>query len=200
MIVERTINGATVRTIEWMQPGLNDEDDKEDGIFLDCSLTYDGSPATVISGLFHLEGESVYALADGAVVGPLTVSGGRITLPNAASLVHIGFNYTSRLKTLRPEAGAAGGTSQGRTKRVNEIILRLHRSLGGHYGYSDDRMDEINYREAGSVMDASPDLFTGDKVLPFEGSYDRDGQIIIEQRQPLPMTVLAVIMSLKVSG
>jgi len=200
LIVEREIDGNTVRTIEWLQPGLADDDDKEDGIFLDCSLTYEGSPQDEISGLWHLNGEEVYALADGAVVGPLTVTDGTITLPNAASTIHIGFNYTSRLKTLRPEAGAAGGTAQGRTKRVNELILRLHRTLGGHFGYSEDRMDEIHYREAGSVMDASPDLYTGDKVLAFDGSFDRDGQVIIEQRQPLPMTVLAVIMSLKVSG
>ena len=37
--------------------------------FLDCALQYSGAPATTISGLWHLAGEAVWALADGIAGG-----------------------------------------------------------------------------------------------------------------------------------
>jgi len=41
-------------------------------------------------------------------------------------------------------------------------------------------------------MDSAPPLFTGDKVIPFPGGWDRHGHIRITQEQPLPLTVLAI--------
>ena len=50
MVVNRTINGSSVRYIEYIEKYSTDDY----GLFLDCALTYDGAPATVISGLDHL--------------------------------------------------------------------------------------------------------------------------------------------------
>lgn len=66
MIVKRTINGQTKKYIEVLTPGLLDETDPEDAIYLDSALTYDSTETSTITGLWHLEGETVYALADGA--------------------------------------------------------------------------------------------------------------------------------------
>jgi hypothetical protein len=35
-------------------------------------------------------------------------------------------------------------------------------------------------------------MFTGDKDIEFDGDYDTDGFIVVEQSQPLPMTLLAI--------
>src|SRR3546814_17498757 len=68
------------------------------------SITCDGVAATTITGLDHLEGETVKILADGAVVADKTVSSGSITLVAAASVVQVGLGYTHRGKTLKIEA------------------------------------------------------------------------------------------------
>jgi hypothetical protein len=61
-------------------------------------------------------GAPVRILADGAVVEGQTVTGGSITLPKAASKVHIGLGYQARLKLLRRDPRAP--TAQGLRKRL----------------------------------------------------------------------------------
>jgi len=51
-----------------------------DAYFVDCGITYTGAPATVISGLSFLEGETVNILADGSVAPQRVVTSGAITL------------------------------------------------------------------------------------------------------------------------
>jgi hypothetical protein len=45
---------------------------------------------SVVGGLSHLNGYQVYALVDGLVQGPFTVSGGSITLTTPGSQVVVG--------------------------------------------------------------------------------------------------------------
>ena len=104
-VVRRTINGEVKRYIERMEPlvvidtGEGGADDWElpDSFLVDSGLSYRGSATASFSGLDHLEGETVVALADGVVETGLVVSGGAVTLSTAASVVHIGLNYNSDL-------------------------------------------------------------------------------------------------------
>ena len=64
---------------------------------MDSGITYNGAPTTTITGLDHLEGKEVTALADGSVVTGKTVSSGQITLGTEASVVHVGLPYTGKL-------------------------------------------------------------------------------------------------------
>ena len=50
--------------------------DATDFKFLDSHLNYSGSATTTLSGLSHLEGQSVSILADGSVHANKTVSSG----------------------------------------------------------------------------------------------------------------------------
>ena len=204
MIVERVINGATVRHIEVGMQGLPDGDPLEQAFFLDDALQYIGGPADVVSGLWHLEGESVSALADGVPYHDLLVTRGRITLPNPASQVLVGYRYTSRIRTLHIEAGAQGGTAQGQIGRVFEITARLQYSVGGTYGTDLmdglGKLDPIPYRLASEPLDTAIPMFSGDKRLPFDGEWDRDRYIVIEHDEPLPFTLTALIVGQRVSG
>ena len=73
VIVKRTINGATKRYVECFADFDFDETTSTDFRFLDSHLTYDGSATTTLSGLTHLEGQSVSVLADGAAHANKTV-------------------------------------------------------------------------------------------------------------------------------
>ena len=129
--VKRYVNSVTIRHIEIIQPGLSTDDIIDDAFFVDACITYDGSPATTISGLDHLEGETVNILADGSVIPDQEVSGGDITLSIAASKVHVGLNYISEMLTLYIEAvSEVGDSAQGRLKRLSEVIFRLYIIVG----------------------------------------------------------------------
>ena len=152
-----------------------------------------------ISGLDHLEGESVAILGDGAVQPERMVSGGAVTLARAAALVHAGLPYRSRIKTLRPEGGNQVGSSQGLPKRVFEATIRFWNTIGGKFGPEDGVLETIPFRDASDPMNEGTPTFTGDKSVRFPGSWETTGQALIVQDQPLPMTVLAVVKKLIVN-
>jgi len=157
--------------------------------------------ATVLRGLYHLEGETVSALADGAEVTGLLVTDGTVTLTTPASRVVVGLPYTSTLATQRIDSGAAIGTAQAKTKRIHKLALRLYNSLGGKFGSSANRVDLIPYRIGSDFMDEVPPTLTGDTdVLAFPGGYETDGRIWVVADQPLPLTVVALYPELETAG
>ena len=188
IICERRINDTKRQYIEYLDPTLN----------MDCTLSAlvnDG--LTVVTGLNHLEGESVQVLVGDAVFPNQTVTGGSIsvTLPTSASFksIEIGLGYTSKIKTMRIESGSQAGTAQARKKRYNEVVVRLYKSVGLTVNG-----DQIPFRSSSTPMGQDIAEFTGDKRVSNLG-WNRDGQIEIEQTQPLPMTVLGITGTLVTS-
>ena len=197
VIVKRTINGATKRYIEYLHNLDFDETDDASFNFLDSQLSYDGSPATIISGLSHLEGQTVSILADGATHPNKVVTSGEVTLSRSASKVKIGLGYTSLLQTMRIDAGSQNGTSQSKTKRIYEITARIYESLGIEIGPDLNNMERIPFRSSADAMDSSVGVFTGDKEVEFRGNYETDGFIYVRQDQPLPLTILSLYPKLQ---
>ena len=191
MSVKRTIDGSTVRHICYMKPIFFDN--IEDAFFVDSGLTYDGSATTTISGLNHLEGETVQILADGSTHAEKTVADGKITLDRSSEKVHIGYNYTSKVQTLRLEGGAEDGISQGKIKRIHGVTVRFLDTVVAELGSDANALDRIPFRDSSMDMDEAVPLFTGDKELSFPSGYDNDAKVIVQQDQPLPMTILAIM-------
>jgi hypothetical protein len=196
VVVKRWVNGAVVRTIEYVEKLWEEGDDAGDAFFLDSGLSYSGSSTTTISGLSHLEGETVSILADGASHADKVVSSGGITLDRAATKVHVGLAYQSDGQTLNINAGAADGTAQGKTKRIHRVIFRLHQTLGMKAGPNASTLDTIYFRTTATPLGSAPALFSGDKEMEWPGDYETEGQIYFRQDQPLPMTLLAIMPQL----
>ena len=190
--VKRTIDGSTVRHIEFIKP-LNFGTDVTDAFFVDSGLTYNGSATTTITGLNHLEGEEVAILADGSTHPNKTVSGGSITLERSASKVHVGYAYTSLVETLRMEAGADDGVAQGKIKRIHGITVRFIDSVGAEVGPDTANLDRIPFRDSSMSMNQPVPLFSGDKEIFFPSGYENDARVVVRQNQPLPMTIIAVM-------
>ena len=197
VIVKRTINGATKRYIEYIHNLNFDETDDTSFNFLDSQLSYDGSPVTTLSGLSHLEGQTVSILADGATHPDKVVSSGEITLNRSASKVKVGLGFTSLLQTMRLDAGSQNGTSQSKTKRIYEITIRLYESLGVEVGPDLNNMERIPFRSSANLMNSGIGVFTGDKEVEFRGNYETDGFIFVRQDQPLPLTILSLYPKLQ---
>lgn len=190
--VKRTINSATVRHICYLKPIYFGTDGK-DAFFVDSGLTYDGSATTEITSLNHLEGETVQILADGATHADKTITNGKVSLDRSASKVHLGYNYTSQVQTLRLEAGADDGISQGKIKRIHGVTVRFLDTVGAEVGTDASNLDRIPFRDSSMSMGAAVPLFTGDKELSFPSGYDNDARVMVQQDQPLPMTILAIM-------
>ena len=197
VIVKRTINGSTRRFVEYINNFNFTRTDNTTFNFVDSALAYSGSAATTISGLDHLEGQTVSILADGATHPDKTVSSGSITLDRSATNVKIGLAYKSILQTMRLDAGSQNGTSQAKTKRIYEITIRLYESVGVEVGESLSNMERIPFRTSSDPMDEGIPVFTGDKTVEFRGNYDTDGFIFVRQTQPLPLTILSLYPDLQ---
>jgi len=159
-------------------------------MFVDSGLSYSGAATTTLTGLGHLEGETVQIVIDDAVYPTQIVSNGAITISLTSSYssktIKVGLGYVSTLKTMKVEAGASAGTAQGRKKRYNEVLVRLLSTTGATING-----DQLPFRTSANAMDESITAITGDKRVTNLG-WDREGQITIQQTQPLPMTILGI--------
>ncbi len=195
-IVKREINGSTVRHLEQLSTRVRDNLTSN---YLDSALIYSGAPATVFSGLDHLEGETVNALADGNVIENLTVTGGQVTLDNAASDVLIGLPYISEIVTMEPVVDTDRGTSHGMMSTIQNVHIHLRESRGVLCGPTTDGLYEIPFRGFEDYNEATQP-FSGIKRISITPVNTRNASLVIRQVYPLPMTVLGASMEFSVGG
>lgn len=178
-LVRRTVNGATVRYIEALDPSLN----------TDCAITGTSVGGLAVLPCAHLIGKTVHCVADGRYMGTFVVSGGgTITLPRLAFSWEIGLGYTHRIKLLTPEMGTNEGSSQGAAMSTSKVSARFLATYA-----CDVNGRPIAFREFGSdLLDQPLTPFTG--VKPIENLDWQEGESVIEFSSglPLPFHLLSV--------
>lgn len=200
VVVRRTIAGRTVRLIERIHARIFSN--AADAYFVDCGLTYSGTAATTISGLWHLEGKVVSVLADGAVVSGLTVTNGSITLSTAASKVQVGLPFVSDMTTLplAMDAGTVPASGRGTPKDISKVFLRVTQSSLVQAGPTFDKLSTYPARAITDPYGSPPALRTGELSLSVTPSWNTDGVVCIRQAEPLPLTVLSMAMDVTAGG
>jgi hypothetical protein len=198
-IVRRTVNGQTQRSIEYMTDYRLVKKGAAEAVHVDCGTTYRGAATKVVTGLAHLEGQTVSVCVDGSNHPDKVVSGGQITLDRTGELIHIGYRFVSRMQTMRLEVQGGGGTSQTTRKGIAEVWLRLQSTIGGRVGPTFDRMDEIRTLDPRKPVGTPPALYSGDYKLQFPGGYETDAYVCYEQRMPLPATLVAVVLRVQIN-
>lgn len=205
-VVERTVNGNTVKYIERFEQQYY-PNGVEDAWQVDSGLQYDSTPATSFTGAEHLAGMTVTGLADGVVITPFVMpTDGFFTLATAASKVTIGLAFTARLKSLRLDLGSGQSTVQGKAKRVPAIVVRVADTLGLTAGTDFDHMvpmkdlvqGNVSSMKIGETDQVVSDLVDGDARVFLNPAWTTTGQYCIEQTQPLPATVCGLIPELVV--
>lgn len=199
LTVKRYINGGTKRYIEYMSKIWEPGDTQAGAFQLDCGWTQiDVTPQTVISGIAHLEGETLEVYADGMRQPTVTVVNGQVTLTNAALIKTIGYAYNSDGETMPVEGGAQDGSAQGKIKRIHRLAFWLVDTLGFTFGPSFDNLTEVIQRQWGDNFGQATPLFTGVAYDRFEGDYDRLGQVYWRSNGPFPGTVCALMPQFEV--
>jgi len=194
-----TIDGVTKRYIMDMQPrDWGSTTSAADSFFVDAGIV-DTSGTTTITGLDHLEGETVAVLIDGAVHPTRVVESGQITIDETGSRVVVGLPYEYQVSPMRADIVTQRGTTLGSTEAIPEIVLSLFASGNVNYGDGttqrpiDFRTDE-NYN-------GPPDLFTGiTEGLAFDGGFTMEKNVVISGSDPLPCTVRAIILRTDQTG
>lgn len=137
LVVRRTLGGVTRRCIERMEHPFVDLDgtppDLADAWHQVCAVRWQGAATTTISGLSHLNGETVTAWTNHGAMTGLTVAAGAVTLPRAVTSAIIGLDVTDRqvLDTLDVVTGQPDGGDDGRHRTHRRTGLRVHNSAGG---------------------------------------------------------------------
>jgi len=201
VIVERTINGSTQKYVEYFEKPYDDVLGQKTQFFVDSGLTLDstGVPVSSVSGLDHLEGETVKVFADGFLEADKVVTDGSITLDNDAEFITIGLPFTAKWTSQRIESGAADGVAQGKVSRIDEIVFRLFETGGGFYFGNDKNTDlqdlqELIFEDQYQATDEPTPLFSGDtEILEYPSGYSQDESITIEHREPLACTVICIM-------
>lgn len=195
--VKRTINGVTKRFIECF--ASREFTDQLDGVFLDSSLSYDGRPtntkAKTLTGLEHLNGMKVRVIADGAVQPDMEVKDGSVTLNQEALVVHVGLPYVSEMETLRMVGPDASIFGRKAICRSVGILCRDTRSVKA--GTEWDQLYEVKMRSNERYGDPIK-MRTGWFDLGVSTTWTKDCHICIQQKDPLPITILSLVPNIEV--
>lgn len=175
------------------------------------------APVTTISGLNHLIGATVTGLADGNIIPPTVVSAqGTITLATPASSVTVGLGFTAQLQSLYLDASQP--TIQAQRKKISAVSVRAQSSRDLMVGANQPDGSTLNppqiapaWNRLTAVPNASPNdqlakkkpynsaftpLYTSDRRIELEGGFQKFGQIALQQSNPVPMEILALIPEL----
>ncbi len=195
--VKRTMAGVNsgdpVRYIEYFSDRYFGTD-VDDAYYVDSGITYDSNATTTITGLSHLNAESVAVLGDGVVQASKTVSGGSITITSAAT-VQAGLPFTVQLKTMPLSYPSQGGTILGRKKRIITVNPQYYNSGDFSVGRSSSDLESLEI----TSMDSSHLDMEHDDRLTFPAGWDRYAFILFYQQSPEPLTLLSYLAEFEVN-
>jgi len=193
MAVKRTVNGVIRNYLEVFS----------ENVLMDSAIRKTQGTSTTVTGIDHLEGETVRVKLDGSIMNNQTVVSGGFTLERAGdtaqSIIEVGLNYTPALQPM-PVANDNGiGINQLAIKKFIETRLNVKDTLGLLVAINDSvpitLPDRAFGEDADSPLDTVPTPFTG--IIPriaetLGFSEERLQSIVITQVDPLPMTILSI--------
>jgi len=157
----------------------------------------------LVTGLTHLANREVSVFAEGQVIssplnpdiGTLTVeANGDLYLPDFYTYGYVGIPYTFEMETLDLDASDAR-TFTDKGKLINSSGVALNKTIGGFIGARENNQEPtfeaLTIRE--TYGNTTPtESITEVRNVPFPGSWNMKGSVVIRQVDPLPITVLAV--------
>lgn len=201
LVVKRHIDGQDVRYIERLAPFWDFGSVREESHYVDAGIsTVFAEEVDTVYGLWHLEGQEAYGIANGFEQEKQVITNGafKLTEPSAGRIT-IGLPFESSFETSRPDVGAQDGTSMGKEKRTHNLVLFVWDSAGGEFGKRDEEDDEvvwsaIEYEQAPyDVIDTGEIQTTMVGPLQPPGGYSKSDTLLIRQQSPLPLNMLAMM-------
>ena len=199
-VVNRTINGSTVRYLERWAP----EDECRGAAttkLADSFITGTQSASTTITGLSHLEGETVVVWGGTKDLGTKVVASGQITgLSESVTTYVVGLGYTAQWKSAKLAHAFPLGTSLtqiGRIASLGVILADTHHD-GLQFGPDFDTLDDLSQTKNGAAI-AADTVHTAFDVEPvaFPGNWSSDSRLCLQAVAPRPCTLLAAVAQIE---
>jgi hypothetical protein len=146
-----------------------------------------------VTGLEHLEGETVKVVTDGAVHSDEIVTDGAITLDYESTVVHVGLGYRGWIRSMPLNPTTAVGVATSRTMTLDKVGVLFRHTLGAKVGASAYKLEDVVFRSTNDRTGNPPPLFTGVKEVLVKDGYENEKFVHIVQDEPLPCTVQAII-------
>ncbi|WP_233281640.1 hypothetical protein [Pseudomonas tructae] len=162
------------------------------------SATRWGLAASTITGLDHLNGKTVSLLADGNVAPQQVVVDGAVALDSSSLVVHAGLPIPADFETL-DLAIPNNPAFLGNKKRINGVVVFCEESRGFFAGPDAGRLRECKQRSTESYGEPIK-LLTGRAEVPIIADWSESGRVFIRQSDPLPLTILGVMLNVQAGG
>jgi hypothetical protein len=164
----------------------------------DSGVLYSGASTTSITGLGHLEGQSVCVWSAGVDLGTFTVASGAITLPSAVTSAFVGLPYTADWKSARLAIASATGNPLTQKKVLDHLglVLENTHAQGLQYGDSFDYLDDMPQMEQGApVVEGAVHAIYDETSFELNGAWTTDTRLCLRAQAPRAATVLAAVVS-----
>lgn len=148
-----------------------------------------------VSGLDHLDGQTVSVLADGYVQSQKAVAGGAITLDCQAAVIHVGLPITADLETL--EIGQAQIRDKKQT--INRLSLIVDESACIQAGADANHL-MVQKPPYPLSYDQTTQLQSELTTVAIPATWSKASRVFVRQDQPLPLSILAVIPEVTAGG
>jgi hypothetical protein len=142
-----------------------------------------------ITGLSMYEGEKLFVVADGGVLGEYKVENGRINFDREMTFCTIGYPYVGFIKTFNIGLLEGGRNLQTTKKRISEFVMRFVNSGGVSIGTDPYDMQDVQYFNPTGFLDMPPLPMDGDESRNVGDTADANKCIYIKQSLPLPVTL-----------
>lgn len=153
-----------------------------------------------ISGLDHLEGETIQIVTDGAVHPDVTVVNGSIGLDYQASKVIAGYKYRGTIQTLNLDTSGQSGSAEAKPRNLISTEIRFLDTLGAQIGTNIYQLEKLDFRSSSNITDRPPPLYSGNYRQTYSDSWEQEQkEFIILQESPLPCNVLSMDLELNVT-
>lgn len=152
-----------------------------------------------VSGLDHLEGETVGVIADGGPHVAVVVSDGIATLEGQFSIITVGYGpYTGRIESLNLDSGGVTGSAQAKLRNLERFGIRFLNTVGTQFGTNPYLLEQIPFER--KLYDRPTPLFEGQKIVRKMDRWEEGNKrIVIVHKTATPSTVLSFDMFIETS-
>jgi hypothetical protein len=152
-----------------------------------------GAAATSITGLSHLNGQTVGVVVDGGAYTDAVVSGGSVTLPKTSvAWAAVGYKYTARLRPTWPIIEKATGSSAGNVAKISELKILVKDTCDMTIQQVGGLRRVVEFLTTVSVLGAPPVLRSDYIVEPTNFDPDRSQLYDIISDKPYPLNILTI--------
>ena len=181
MLMERVVNSVTEYYVERENVLMN----------TDSGVRSTGLASATLTGLDHLEGETVKVKADGSVQLDEVVAGGQITIDHVADTIEAGLDYNPLIKTMPLSTPLKNGPNAASKKRINRVAVNMFESNG--VIVNGERLAD---KTIGQDQFDAPSPQTEIKRIHLHG-WSLEADVEITQDTPMPWQILSIGLEVK---